>query len=68
MKKKFEFPKSDKLRILSLKTYGIAHLIELQGLAQGPSENQEDVFYGISIILREVADALKEVSNQIESE
>lgn len=54
------------LRNLALKTQGLAHLIEIEGFSQGPPEDQEDVFYGISLILQEISIDLKKLSEKIE--
>jgi hypothetical protein len=64
-KKNFDY--SEAIRNLAMKIQGIAHLTELQGLAEGPPENPEEVFYGVSLILQEIAQTLKEISNKIEN-
>lgn len=64
---KKNFDHSETIRNLAMKILGIAHLTELQGLAECPAANPEEVFYGVSLILQEIAQSLKDISNKIEN-
>jgi hypothetical protein len=50
----------------NLKLRGLAYLIEQLGSSDSPPENPNEVFYGISLVLEDLAQELKITSNKLE--